>query len=255
MHKIKINNSFLEYRDTPWDEKVFAIQTKEILNIEYKEFEAIDLLLKEFENEFFNDGLAYIRVNSNDIKLKQKLLENGYYIAETSLKLTHKNIQKYNFNSVFKKNLELTSDLNTNFINQLKEIASSSFNYSRFHEDPFLDINKSKQRYANWINDLVQQDKKILIYQKQEIIYSFMFYEFFEQNKVNLILGGSKLGFGQLTPSFWISVFNFLKSKDAKSIDVVISAANITILNLYIMTGFSVKECTLDYHKKIIRSK
>ena len=252
---ISINNSSLVYRKTPWDNKVFNIETKEILNIDYQSIDDIEKLIQSFESTFDNNGLMYFRVDSNERILKEKLLSNGYYICETSINLISKNIQRFDFNKIFKKDYILNSNLNIDYIEQLKEICFSSFNYSRFHEDPFLKKEESKERYRNWIGDLVKQNKKILFYEKNKIVYSFMFYEIIEKDTVTLLLGGSKNSFGQMTPIFWTSVFNFLKNKGIKTINVTVSAANITILNLYLMNGFLIKNSTLDYHKLIYKDK
>ena len=248
---ISINNSILKYRETPWDKKVFELETKEILDIKYKDAKDISLLLENLEKYFCreDDYLIYFRTDINNINLKENLIDNGYYIAETSVKLISKNVQKFNFSKIFKNNFELVTNITEEYKSQIKEIAYSSFKFSRFHEDPFVDISKSKQRYCNWIDDLILQNKYVLIYKENNIVYSFMFYEFINDTSVSLILGGSKEKYGQLTPPFWTSVFNYLKSKGVKNIEVVVSVANITIINLYIMNGFIVKNCTLDYHK------
>lgn len=250
---IILNNSVLEYRDTPWDEIIFEVVTKEILSLRYENINDVKILLQQLENECSAKSkvMIYFRTDINDIVLKKELIESGYYISETSVKLISKNVQQFNYNNIFKKNLDLKTSLNDDFQLQIKDIAYTSFNFSRFHEDPFVDVQKSKMRYRNWIDDLVKQNKKILIYQKNDIVYSFMFYEFINETTVSLILGGSKEKYGQLTPSFWVSVLNYLKNKGVKTIEVVVSAGNTTIINLYIINGFLFKNVSLDYHKII----
>ena len=78
-----------------------------------------------------------------------------------------------------------------------------------------------------------------------------MFYEFINSEKVDLILGGSKNGYGYMTPSFWASIMNNLQDKGVKKIDVLISASNIVIFNIYLKLGFLIKNTMFDYHKKI----
>lgn len=254
---IVLDSSSLEYRDTLWDERVFEITTKEILNIKYESINNINTLLQKLEDEcsIKSKVMIYFRVDINDIVLKKELIQNGYYISETSIKLISKNVQQFDYNNIFKRNLDLTSSLSNNFQLQIKDIAYTSFNFSRFHEDPFVDVEKSKMRYKNWIDDLVKQNKQILVYQKNDNVYSFMFYEFLDETTVSLILGGSKKNYGQLTPSFWVSVFNYLKNSGVRTIEVVVSAGNITIINLYIMNGFLFKNVLLDYHKIIEKGK
>lgn len=252
LKEIYINNSLLKYRDTPWDERVFGIETKEILDIQYKDEEDISKLLLAFENKFEKTGLIYFRKNSNDKILKRYLINSNYYIAETSLKLNLSKVNKHNFSIKFKNNLSISeSILNAEDICQIKEISRTSFEYSRFHEDPFINKNLANLRYENWIDDLIKQNKKVLIYKNNENeILSFMFYSC-SNNKVDLILGGSRQKYGLLTPSFFASVLTYLKSMEVTKIDVMISVSNIVIFNIYINLNFCIKESFFDYHKII----
>lgn len=256
MNIIKYNSAFLEYRDTPWDKKVFNIDTKEILNIYYSSEDDINFLLLELENSFNNEGLIYFRRNSSDNLTKKFLINKNYFIAETSLKLTLNKIQKQDFSRNFKSNLVLNiNNISKENLLQIKEIAKTSFNYSRFHEDPFIDTKLSNLRYENWIDDLIKQNKNIITYQNSENeILSFMFYSCID-NKVDLILGGSKKDFGLLTPSFFASIMKFFQTQNIKKIDVIISASNIVIFNIYINLFFTVKETMFDYHKFIIKKE
>ena len=253
IHEIIYNTSLLEYRDTPWDEKVFGLQTKEILNIQYDEnLEDINELVILLENKFDNDGLIYFRTSSNENILKKYLIKNGYYISETAFKLSIPKFQKKEYEVKNTLNI-IEKKLSVQEISEVKEIAKTSFNYSRFHEDPFISNELCNKRYENWIDDLIEQNKNVLIFKNSENeILSFMFYTKIDE-KVDLILGGSKKGYGLLTPSFFSSVILYLQKQGVKKVDVVISASNITIFNIYINLGFTIKETMFDYHKFIRR--
>jgi len=244
------NDNILKYRETPWDKRAFGIETLEIMDFRNV---SENSLLKTIEDDIDTNALIYYRANSNNQDIKKTMINNGYYITETPIHLFNYKIESMNISSVFKNNLHLDSKIQTDDINQLKEIAGNAFEYSRFHEDPFLDIPKCKLRYINWIDDLITQDKKVFIYKtsKNEVI-SFMFYEYLKEDKVELILGGSKNSYGYITPSFWSSLMTLLQKKGVKKIDVLVSASNIQIFNLYIKLGFSIKETLFDYHKKLL---
>ena len=254
MSSIKVNDSLLSYRYTPWDKKIFDMETIEILDIINENSKDTTELLHKLEQLVNNDGLIYYRLNSNDIDLKQIMISNEYYSPEVSLELFNAKIQKIDFLNILKSNLDLTSEISHKDICEIKEIAKTAFNYSRFHEDPFLDSIKSSERYENWIEDLISQGKDILCYKKNNKIYSFLFYERSVKDSIHLILGGSRLGFGQMTPFFWSSFLTFFKKQGVKKINVIVSASNITILNIYLMFGFSILETKFDFHKIIKKS-
>lgn len=245
------NDSFLEYRDTPWDEKIFGINTMEILKIVYQKESHINILIQLFkENYGEKESLFYYRTFSNDKLVHKCLIENGFYNTETSLLLNQPKVQKTDFEKISKVHLLLENKIvDNNEINIIKEIAKNSFDYSRFHEDPFLEESLCRQRYINWIDDLILQNKKILLYKNdnKEII-SFMFYTL-NENKACLILGGSRRENGLLTPAFFTSVMNNLKNQGVKKVEVTISASNIVIFNIYITLGFIIKNTMFDFHK------
>ena len=253
MKRLMLNDSILEYRDTPWDKRVFNIDTKEILSIVNKSNTDTSFLINELEAQIVDDGLIYVRIDSNDIELKKIFLANNYYISEASLQLVHSKIQKYDFNKVFRSNMVLDNTIKSTDIKQLKHIACTSFNDGRFHEDPFLRVLANK-RYENWIDDLILQKKEILMYRNNDgEILSFMFYEILNSKKANLLLGGSEKSFGLLTPVFFSSVMMYLKKRGIKTVDVVVSMSNSVIINIYVSLGFLVKKTMFDYHKIIKR--
>ena len=250
MEKIVINESELSYRYTPWDEKSFEMETREILSINYKDENELSKLITEFERTLKSGTLVYFRSDSNDQTIKKVMISNGYYIAETSMLMKLARYKKVDFSKIYKNNLPLENKINDADILELQKIAYNSFNYSRFHEDPFLNQEKARQRYSNWILELVKQGKEIFIYRQKGEIISFLFYDI-ENNKVNLILGGSKNGYGMMTLYFFSTIMTYFQKTDIKKLEVMISASNIGILNTYIKFGFTDEKTFFDYHKVI----
>lgn len=248
---IQFNDSYLEYRNTPWDQKVFNRETKEILYIHYSNPYDIKKLIESFEDKCSIDSLIYFRVSSNDQKIKKVLFEQDYYIAESSLHLINTKIQKMDFSKIYKTRIKLSSEITNEHIKEIKDIAKTAFKFSRFHEDPFLDHKLANKRYTRWIDDLIMQNKEIIVYKDSENkVISFMFYDI-TNNKAKLILGGSKNNYGIITPSFFSAIMSYLQSRDIKKIDVIISNSNIVIFNIYITLGFTIKDTMFDYHKSI----
>lgn len=248
LQEISCAKSLLIYRDTPWDKRCFEIDTKEILSISYDNQSELSDLIGKFEGAAQSKTLIYFRCDANDQPVKKVMIENSYYIAEVSLTMKLNKFQKVDFSRIYRNDFELGKTISDSDIEQLQLIAFTNFKYSRFHEDPFVDIEQAKQRYYNWISDLVNQEKEILVYRQKDKIISFMFYDI-EGSKVDLILGGSKEGYGLMTPYFWSSMLTNLQKNGIKNIEVLISAANIVIFNLYIKLGFNVEKTSLDFHK------
>jgi hypothetical protein len=248
MEKIIVNDSQLSYRYTPWDERSFGVATREIMSVEYQDEDDLGQLITEFEKSLDAETLIYFRQDSNDQVAKKVLLSHGYYIAEASLQIKLTKVKNVDFSKIYRNNLEIDNKLNEEDIKQLQEIAYDSFNYSRFHEDPFLDIEKCRVRYSNWILDLVEQGKEVYIYRQNDEVISFQFYTV-ENNKVDLILGGSKEGYGMMTLYFFSTLMTDLQKQGIKRMDTMISASNLGILNTYISFGYTVQKSFFDYHK------
>lgn len=248
METIKINDSQLSYRDTPWDKRSFGVDTREIMSVEYQNENDLAQLITEFEKILNAETLIYFRQDSNDQIAKKVLLSHGYYIAEASLQIKLTKVKNVDFSKIYRNNLEIDDKINEEDIKQLQDIAYNSFNYSRFHEDPFLDIEKCRARYSNWILDLVAQGKEVYVYRQNDEVISFQFYSV-ENNKVDLILGGSKEGYGMMTLYFFSTLMTDLQNKGIKKMDTMISASNLGILNTYISFGYTVQKSFFDYHK------
>ena len=248
MEMIVINDSKLKYRYTPWDEKSFGIPTREIISVSYKNENDLAHLITTFEDTLNGESLLYFRQDSNDQTSKKVLLSHGYYIVETSLQIKLTKIKNIDFSKKYRNNLEIDEKISEEDIRQLQDIAYNSFNYSRFHEDPFLDIKQCRTRYTNWILDLIEQGKKVYVYRQNNEVISFQFYTV-ENNKVDLILGGSKEGYGMMTLYFFSTLMTDLQSKGIKKMETMISASNLGIVNTYISFGFSVQKSFFDYHK------
>ena len=248
MEIIAVNNGQLNYKYTPWDEKSFEMETREIISVEYQDENDLTQLIEKFEKTLNTNTLVYFRQNSQDLVAKKVLLTHGYYIAETALQIKLTKVKKVDFSLIYRNNLQIDEQINEEDIKQIEDIAYHSFNYSRFHEDPFLDIEKSRKRYANWINDLIEQGKSVYVYRQNGEVISFQFYTI-ENNMANLILGGSKEGYGMMTLYFFSTVMTDLQKSGIRKMITMISVSNTGILNTYITFGFLAQKTFFDYHK------
>lgn len=249
MPKVNFLETRLTYRETPWDSLSFNRSTIEILEINSPSGEIQREVLSRLEDQLAVDTLVYFRADANNEAIKRAMLQAGYYIAETSFLMKLNRLHKIDCKKVYRNDLELNSEVDQVDIEQISQIAYDSFNYSRFHEDPFIPEEQSRVRYRNWIYDLAKQNKGVLTYKDEnDNIISFMFYDETE-GVIDLILGGSRNGSGMMTPYFWSSILTHFQKQGFKKVSVGISAANISILNLYYQFGFKVLETRYDYHK------
>lgn len=251
MKEIKLDdNNILTYRLTPWDARVFGFNTIEILTIQYKNIENIELLLNEFDKICSQENIkfAYTRINSQDKLLRHALTQNNYYYAETSFYLTKNDIQKEDFSKNFRNELILTEPTEEDF-EIIKSIAKNDFNYSRFHEDNNIKIEDARNRYFYWIDDMRKQNKKFLVYKINNEVISFLGYNLEDETTVDLILAGSEADKGFISLSFWASFMNYFKHSGITKSHTVISASNIGIINLYNKLNFKYEQTMIGYHK------
>jgi len=242
-------HNYILSRPTPWDERVFGFKTNELVDVRYQDIESLRHLIALFDrsNRESNVRFSYTRVNTEDKLLRHVLSSFSFYYAETSLSVGINKMDKQDFGANFKNDLPLTVP-DTSDYDQIKEIARSSFDYSRFHEDYNIDIEKARDRYFYWIDDLVAQGKQALIYKRDGIVKSFLFYERHDAS-VDLILAGSIRGSDILSYYFWPSFMTYLQQGGCKKATTVISASNIGILNLYARLNFKFEKTLIGFHK------
>lgn len=245
-------NFYITGRHTPWDESVFKKKTFEILNIDTSNIEMCSEELSK--NSFCDAELIYGRFPANNFLIKSILLKTGYFISETSLRVQLSNVADYSLPLFFtKKKLEI-EELEVSEFHLVAEIAFDMFKFSRFHEDPFIDVSLANERMKRWVLDLANQQVKCLVARSSNnSLISFMIFNQSDAGNVELILGGSKKGFELHSPYFWAAVILNLQSSGIKKISTTISAANNGVLSLYQSLGFKIISTLNDYHKHIIK--
>ena len=252
MRKIIYNGSYLLFRDTPWDSRAFGFKTNEILEIKSDKIKDTQNLLFVFEEKSIEEKikLSYIRVNANDYEIKKTLSENNFLFIENTYDICHKNLIRTDFIDVSKKFLNIYIPEEKDYL-QIMDIANTSFKYGRFHEDYNLCGSIADDRYKNWILDLKKQKKQFFVYKKKDIIISFIAYDIVE-DKANLILGGSRIGYEPYSFLFWASFLEKIKGLGVKQVRTRISAANIGIINIYVKLGFYFNKMLSGFHKYYI---
>jgi hypothetical protein len=249
MQTIKINDSnYISFDNTEWNSRALGYLTNEIYDIQFDSIELANELFNQFETNCLDNNIIYtsLRINPNS-KIKKEILERfGFINVETSILVNGslKNVKENKILSKFKFTLRECEDTD---VNTIKQIASTDFNHGRFFEDHIIDVGVAKVRNSNWIDDL-RKKSKVLVGEYDGVVFGFMA---LKANNliVNLELGGVDSKYSHLAYSFWYKIFEYLKNENNLSVNALISAHNISVINLYSFFDFKFKESYIGYRK------
>lgn len=249
MRIVQLNDSnSISFYETPWNNFIFDGGTNEIDSILFDSVENGNELLSLFEKISELDKIKYssIRINPDNKLLKNILEDNGYANVETSIKAVS-NINQITKNELFNKFKFSIEKCDKSDLDTIKYIAESEFKYGRFSEDCKINPIQAKVRNSNWIDSLYQ-NSNLIVGKVDSNIFGFMAFKI-SDSRATLELGGVNSNYSQLAYPFWCKVFEKLKEFNVKSIDVMISASNIGIINLYSKFGFKFSETYFGYRK------
>jgi hypothetical protein len=251
---MKTANSDFEIhcQPTPWDSNVFGVNTFEVSlkKIETSDIETATKRLGDMTS-VPEPSLFYSRTNANNRLIKTVLTRSGFSNFETQLLIVNSINNHTVPKELGKRRLPIEIGNDQDYL-ELHERSSNLFEYSRFHEDPFVSQNLANLRMQLWCKDLHRQKVPLLVFKnKLNEIDSFVFYKKTCEKSVELILGGSMPGKGMLTPIFWASFIDHFKDLGIKSIETRISASNIGIANIYMFFDFKIRATFFDFHKHV----
>ena len=242
-----IDNGCIEWRYTPWDKVSLECETIELQSIRSKDpyeiEQELQLIIEETKAE-----LIYGRFSASDRLLKKTLLNAGFYIAETSAKVFLNGLQRLKLDGVlYSRDIEISyGDLSDK--EDVERIVNGMFDFSRFHEDIFIEECRSNRRMVAWIGDLINQNKPFMISRDRSgNLISFMFYEV-AHNSATLILGGADRKARIHSPFFWGAVMKELQLIGVERVETQVSIANTGVLSLYQELGFRITSTFNDFH-------
>jgi hypothetical protein len=129
----------------------------------------------------------------------------------------------------------------------LVAIGRDAFNYSRFHEDPFVNVSLARRRIQRWVEDLLRQRTPIWVHRGEAGVDAFVAFAR-EESAVELILAGSAADRGFLTPGFFASFMRRFREQGTQKAGTMISAANRVVLDIYAQLGFRTEQTLFGYH-------
>lgn len=249
MNTIKLDNyNTITFHNTMWNDVVLGYKTNEISDFKFNSIESGIETLRLFENESVNNDVKYsaVRIDSNCRDSKFILESEGYYNVETSMRVetTLKRIEKNNFFEKFKFDLTLADSLD---VDSIKTISTKEFRHGRFFEDSKIPYDISKKRNINWIDNLYE-NSNLVVGKKNGKVFAFMSYKIIN-SEVNFELGGVDSDYSHLAYPFWYRVIMDMKDKNLTKINALISATNLSVVNLYSHFGFKFSNSFLGYRK------
>lgn len=238
----------LLWRTTPWDAAVFGHPTGEILSVRYTDPERLAALLALFLAERRRAGLrlCVARVPADDRDLRRALIESGFVQVETALRMVNARLGRPAGRPPFADDLKLEEPVPGDEP-ALVAIGHDAFNYSRFHEDPFVDVALARRRYQRWVEDLLRQKTPLWVHRGATGVDAFVAFTR-EGNAVELVLAGSAADRGFLSPGFFASFVRRFREEGVRRAGATISAANRAILDIYAQLGFRTEQTLFGYH-------
>ncbi len=245
MNKSELSSkSYIQWRKTPWDTRNFGVLSAEFNKIICEDSNQLNELGNKFIEDLAKEGieLTYGRISSADRNYISAMQDVGFQYVETSYLLDLPNLQVWEAPKKLGNKTVSLLKATKDDIADIKKISSDNFFFGRFLEDPKINQKLAQKRQENWIDDLFSQGKEIMVSRSANgVLNAFMAYET-KDGITNLILGGSRRDMGFFSYLFWISLLNKLREEGVKGIEVVVSTANINVVNLYSFLGFQFKD-------------
>lgn len=242
-NQIEYNNNF-EFFPLEWDTNYFGVNSAKVILkdiIDEKNQHQILKLCRYFE---------FVTIlNNNNIN------ENNLWITyNTKAFLVDINVQ-------FIKNVKETKDIMEDNIyilnyypkqNEILEVARSSFKYSRFFNDPYLETEKAKNIYSYWVEcSFNREDKYFVTIERDKQIAGFLLFSKDKRNKnatIELIAVCEKFRGQSIGKKLVYALEGYCYNNKLSKILVGTQVNNINAVRFYNSCGFLYKNCNSIYH-------
>ena len=225
-------DSLIMIKETPWDQKVFGVNTYEII------VSSSEMLSLSMNQVIQNKKPGHYTIKVDPLWNSQILSHAGFYYCDTL-------IQPYclNENFIFHEHPKIRLSQNHS-LEELINICNAAFRHDRFHRDFNIDRKKADLRYNYWLTDLFTEQKVWGLMYDQELAG---FFGFSEQKILLHALKSSYRGKG-MAKYFWSKACQAMFKLGYKEIISSISTSNVAVLNLYTSLGFKFKNVQDVYH-------
>lgn len=241
------NATHIEYRERDFESECFDNRTLEVLDWDVDDFPATFAKLIEHENLKHGDFL-YLRLSAVDIAKIRSAEKAGFYYVESSVFpfLHMRGWEK----EQFKRFIWPTVQVGENLIDEVEEIAHSTFKGLRFNIDPFIEEEKADKRYLQWLRNAYAGGEDIRAIMHKDKVAGFSLLRDDGNGKVLWRLAGmhpdlKTAGIGMV---LYASTVAYCKDIGVKHIDGGVSMSNTPVVNVLSSVGFSFKEPTVVLH-------
>lgn len=267
-HKLETSTHHCWLRENPWDSLPLGMTVVEL--VDASGFDDALLSAVDAHNLAHGTRLCCCRHDAQDIAAKGAFLRAGYYVAETSFSLVTSLRQqrpRRTFSFV---------QAETTLAGALGQLAVEAFRWSRFHEDPTIPKQHADDRYARWIEQLTHEgacqvalddhgeplgffvtqpedesaqthnETETRLVSQDEAVKPLEVSASRNQRLLLAALRKESMGLGVF---FFSSILATLQPS-CDRLSARVSAANIDALNVLCRLGFTMRTCTLDFHKR-----
>lgn len=212
---------------TPWDSKIFGINTYEVVSIS-------DEVMKKISGM---KGHFTVRISP---ALSSKVVNDyGFYYCDT---LIEPYCSKQNFKCFGNKDINISYKSG---IDNLMKISNGAFICGRFHRDFNIDKKLADLRYDNWLKEFYKSGNVLGLIYKNDLAGFWCV----AGNKIRLHAIGKNYKGKGLGKYLWSAACMELFRQGHKELISSISTSNAAILNLYASLGFKFRNPVDIYHK------
>lgn len=181
--------------------------------------------------------------NSNNIWLSDM---SSCYLVDINVQYCINNIQL----AISNKDDNVIYNKGNGYEDELIFLARSSFEHSRFFNDPILSTNKSSNIYTEWVKSSIgDPNKEFCLYRKNGRTKGFLLYSLNEKTAlIELIVVDKQEVRGGIGNALISSLKNKLLNKQIMKIKVGTQMSNITANNFYSKCGFYINEISTVFH-------
>jgi len=243
----------IQYGLIPWDSEIFGFNVAEIFNVELSNLETTGAFFSEFEKQVKMLGVRLLvaKVSAYERHIFYEFQRSGYIFIEETINPYIVNLQKSDVNYAKYSKITLKNATEVE-LPAIREIASTTFEYDRFHLDFNLDANLANKRYSVWIDNSYRSNDDVLYAELNGNVAGFSIVRIDGQSASLPLIGianphkGTAIGL-----FFYMATCNRLKELGVKAVSTTISLNNINVLNIYSRCGFSFKDPVFVLHKWI----
>lgn len=213
-------------RETPWDKKVFGMDTFEILTFD------------ESARDFVLTTAGHFTAKVNPLADQRTLVECGFYYCDTL-------IEPFAREEMVKFYHDQRAGICDVDISQVSPMCLEAFEHGRFHRDPNLGQSVADKRYLQWLTQMYDSGEVFGLTWEGRLAAFFACSE----NRIPLHAVDAQFRGKGLAKYLWSAAIQKLFDHGYDELSSSVSAANLAVLNLYSSLGFRFRNAVDVYHR------